>query len=420
LSYLRVRQVGPVNDFTYEPFQRLNVITGDNSLGKTFLLEAAWAALTGEWAACSLLPNHAATKSGPRIDYGVATRTKNVLRATASYDWERQQWKPVRPSKVQSGLAIFARYDGSFAVWDPARAPGADAGRDPHITEHIVFKKEHIWDGRDIDVQGRKRVVCNGLVRDWVAWQTGKSSHIFDSLVACLHGLSPGDGERLRPGQPVRLPFDSRDFPTLTMPYGDVPIVHASAGIQRIAALAYFLVWSWHEHMMNCELSRREPQRRIILLVDEIEAHLHPRWQREIVPALVQTVAALQTQALPQVHIATHSPMVMASLEAVFDEEVDALWHLTLKRDFVGLDQLEFVKRGPSDMWLMSEVFGLEQPRSLPAEKAMSQAKDLQMRDSADRDQIAGVHAELKKWLAQDDAFWPRWLFWAKQKGVEI
>ena len=36
------------------------------------------------------------------------------------------------------------------------------------------------------------------------------------------------------------------------------------------------------------------------------------------------------------------------------------------------LEELPFVKRGRADLWLMSEVFGLGQPRSLPAEHAIN------------------------------------------------
>lgn len=46
-----------------------------------------------------------------------------------------------------------------------------------------------------------------------------------------------------------------------------------------------------------------------IVLIDEIEQHLHPAWQREVVPALCQTFP--QTQFI----IATHSPEVISSVE---------------------------------------------------------------------------------------------------------
>ena len=136
-------------------------------------------------------------------------------------------------------------------------------------------------------------------------------------------------------------------------------------------AMAYVLVWAWHEHLANSELIRRSPQRRVVLMVDEVEAHLHPRWQRVIVPALMKVVSHLSPVVTPQVHLATHSPMIMASAETVFDERIDDLHHLRQEGSDVILEELPFVRRGRSDWWLMSSAFGLRHPRSLPAERAI-------------------------------------------------
>ena len=52
---------------------------------------------------------------------------------------------------------------------------------------------------------------------------------------------------------------------------------------------------------------RRMP---FILLIDEIENHLHPAWQRRVIPALVETFPNMQLIAT------THSPFVVAGREA--------------------------------------------------------------------------------------------------------
>lgn len=112
------------------------------------------------------------------------------------------------------------------------------------------------------------------------------------------------------------------------MPYGqDVPLVFASAGMKRVVALAYLLVWTWHEHLRACELIDDEPAQEIIFLIDEIEAHLHPQWQRRIVPALLDVMDALtgDHQVPTQLLVATHSPLVLASVESHFNSQIDAL-----------------------------------------------------------------------------------------------
>src|SRR5581483_9531381 len=56
LRYLTLNAIGPAQHFRYEPGERLNLITGDNSLGKTFVLECIWWALTGTWLDAPAIP----------------------------------------------------------------------------------------------------------------------------------------------------------------------------------------------------------------------------------------------------------------------------------------------------------------------------------------------------------------------------
>ncbi|HEX8070837.1 MAG TPA: AAA family ATPase [Pyrinomonadaceae bacterium] len=420
VSLLELHHIGPATLFRYEPAERLNIITGDNSLGKTFILECMWWALTGEWLDDPVYPKEDATKSEPRIVCSITTERGRTHEFESKYNWERQAWRKLPKRDVVPGLVIYARFDGSFAVWDPARLYQKEQ-RDGEQPTHLYFRREDIWDGLvSDDEQGRPQWLCNGLIRDWVAWQTGGQRYheLYQSLVACLKAFSPTGVESLIPGEPKRLPGDTREFPTLKMPYGRVPVIHASAGVQRIIALAYILVWSWHEHRANSLLLRRAPQRRLILIIDEIEAHLHARWQRVIVPALLSVIAQLASSVKPQAHLATHSPLVMASAEPVYNEEIDNLHNLKLVEQDVVLEEILFVKRGKADSWLMSDVFGLDQARSLPAEQAIEDAKKLQLVEDPPVDSIIDVNNRLTKLLAPDDEFWVRWRYFAKKRGL--
>jgi predicted ATPase len=42
LESLHLKNVGPAPELRFEPAERLNLITGDNGLGKSFLLDVAW------------------------------------------------------------------------------------------------------------------------------------------------------------------------------------------------------------------------------------------------------------------------------------------------------------------------------------------------------------------------------------------
>lgn len=58
LSYLELSNVGPASHLCIEPASRLNIISGDNGLGKTFLMDCAWWALTGIWSETFACPRN--------------------------------------------------------------------------------------------------------------------------------------------------------------------------------------------------------------------------------------------------------------------------------------------------------------------------------------------------------------------------
>ncbi len=421
LQQLKLREVGPAEQIELDLAPRLNLITGDNSLGKTFLLECAWWALTGTWA--SKYPAYPLPRAqNPGIAFQIGKEYQLERLQEVSYSWRAQKWAAQKNRHILPGLSIFCQADGSFAVWDPAKLENPHEF-DPETEAFIRISPSEIWDGVRIQ-RGNKTVVrCRGLIEDLLTWQSAPDQSRFIAFCTALKELSPHAEYPLIPGKPERLPTDEkdvRDMPTLQFPYGSVPIVLCSAGIKRIVALAYLLVWAWNEHVINSQLIREEPQRSIVLLIDEMEAHLHPFWQRVIVPAIMKVVQALSEEVGTQIIIATHSPLVLASVEPLFDEGIDALFHLYQDRGSVQLQHIPFVKRGRIDQWLISDVFGLEQPRSLSAEQVIEIANKLQLEDDVSKEEVQEVHDQLVKILAPDDEFWPLWTYFAQTRGVSL
>jgi hypothetical protein len=313
------------------------------------------------------------------------------------------------------GIVIYARVDGGFSVWDPARnywrnAPSIgvnDSDRPPAYH----FDNQSVWLGLTVN----DKRACEGLIRDWVSWQKGNDPE-FRLLVQVLEVLSVPE-EPLKVGPPKRVRLgEGFDTPTIETPYGTVPITHASAGIRRAVALAYLLVWAWREHRLASELLRREPEHRLVLLIDEPETHLHPKWQRLFVPAVLRAIEALQEndRLMTQLITATHAPLVLASLEPIFDPRQDDLFHLDLRDGRVEVRSGMWAKQGDADSWLTSEVFNLEQARSLEAERAIEAAEAFMRGDESAlpeglRTQRA-IDQALRRLLPAHDRFWARWL----------
>jgi hypothetical protein len=417
LHALSFAEVGPSRGLTYEPSDRLNVITGNNSLGKTFLLDLIWWALTGTWAGLTAEPQRLA-HSSPKIRTVLRTGSSRLHETTYSYS-RHLEWTSRSKSEVRGGLVVYARYDGSFAIWDASRVELLKTENN-EAPEWVFLTRENVWNGLSVSTRQRSVSVCNGLMNDWLLWQTGGSrfADTFETFCFALSALSPDlHDQPLAPGEPTRIGIDTRELPTLRMPYGEVPLIHASAGVKRIVALAYMLVWTWHEHLRASALIGQKPQRRLVIIIDEIEAHLHPLWQRLIVRSLMEVVRLLSNEVDAQLHIATHSPLVLASVEPFFEPERDGLHHLRLAGSDVRMEGLPFVKRGTADLWLMSDAFGLEQARSSEAEQAIEDATALQLEDEPSPSQVREVNQRLVRLLAHDDEFWPMWRYFAKIKG---
>lgn len=413
LKYLKLHQVGLAPELRIDWAKRINLIAGDNGLGKSFLLDLVWWALTRTWAGSVALP--AASTKKASIEYVVQGKTKTAAPVVSVFHRADQSWPLSQARPTMPGIVIYIRIDGGFSVWDPARNYWRT---DPGRPAAYHFDAADVWNG--LELNGQR--VCEGLERDWVSWQEGRKPQ-FESLEAVLRVLSPPN-EPLKAGPPQRLFVgEGRDRPTLLVGAQTVPVALASAGVRRMLALAYFLAWAWHEHRMAAKLLGKLPENRVVILFDEPETHLHPRWQRTVLPSLLAAIESLQGKRgqRPQMMVATHSPLVAASLEPMFDTTQDDLIHLSLSNGRVVADQGSWTVQGDATNWLVSEVFGLEQARSVEAEQAIEAAEAL-MRGETPRHlkTKSAIHAALKQLLPAGDPFWPRWLVQTKAiKGVD-
>jgi hypothetical protein len=418
----------------FELAPRLNLLTGDNSLGKSFVLDAIWWVITQRWVGEAALPTPLGTGLRPVV-VGRWRQPETIVERRWEFERGTWRWKLVQEPEadVSSRLreetvyartpALYVRVGGGFSVWDPLRNV-----QDVSIGSATTFERpvpldlspSHVWDGLTVPVHallpgGPQRVACNGLIRDWQTWRYQRPG-VFKTFEQVLAGLSPHpERERLRAGEAVRIsPEEARDIPSIVLPYGPVPITVASAGLRRVLSLAYLLVWMWHEHIEAARLEAVAPSRELIILIDEFEAHLHPQWQRVILPALFEVLRALEPSLAVQVIATTHSPLVLASAEPIFEEPRDALFHFDARGGTVEVHRYDWMQQGDVVGWLTSEVFGLEQARSREAERAIEAAEAFMRGDMPKLPESLktreAIHAELQRLLPGHDPFWARWI----------
>jgi len=158
-----------------------------------------------------------------------------------------------------------------------------------------------------------------------------------------------------KPEEPSGVKFET--------PYGIVPLSGLSLGYQTTLAWTLDLATRLYERYPNSANPLAEPA---IVLVDEIDLHLHPYWQRRIIADLTQHFPKIQ-------FIATaHSPlMVQAATDA----------NLAVLREQDGQAMIEnrpyFVESWRVDQILTSELFDLASARSPRIERLIAERNAL-------------------------------------------
>jgi hypothetical protein len=420
LEYLHLDNVGPAPSMEMELAPRLNLLTGDNGLGKSFLLDVAWWALTRKWphdingrltSGYRALPRN--VRQSASIEFRVESKA-GIVQYKSTYSREDQAWTGKRGRPHNPGLVIYAHADGGFSVWDPVRnywKTSADADVQENVPAY-VFTPTEVWEGLWIERDGKRVNVCRGLLDDWAVWirENGEPARQMAKILASL--AAPDEILEVGPLLPLSVD-EAHDYPTIRTSYAsDVRIIHASAGIRRCAALAYMLMWSWERHVALADAQGFDRTNRVILLFDEIESHLHPRWQRSILHSVLDVAGVLHSNATVQLIAATHSPLVLASAEPFFDPARDAWFDLDLdhRSGQVELRRRPFVHHGDVSNWLTSNAFDLQDARSLEAEAAIAHARALLRNPQPSLAEARAIDDELKAaGLPGIDPFWVRW-----------
>jgi hypothetical protein len=120
---------------------------------------------------------------------------------------------------------------------------------------------------------------------------------------------------------------------------------------------------------MTCPSGKKLVENRGIVMIDEIDLHLHPEWQMHVLPTLAN--------ALPKIQfiVTSHSPLIVGSLE----------WMniVTMQPDPGQATRIERIAQAvhglDADQVLLTDFFGLASTR---AEGPKRRMKDLSLRAS--------------------------------------
>ncbi len=107
-----------------------------------------------------------------------------------------------------------------------------------------------------------------------------------------------------------------------------------------------------------------------ILILDEIDLHMHPAWQREIIGNLTKIFT--RTQFI----VTAHSPLIA---QAAFNSNLALLKRIG---DHIRIiNEPDIVKSWRIDQVLTSDLFGLKDSRNIKIEKVLTRRRNLLMKD---------------------------------------
>ena len=368
------------------------VLAGRNSSGKTSLLQAVAAALLTPAQAYGLVPDLSGWRSG---DPGLIELTLTGSDADPA----------AAPRNRVDGLAGRADIEVSCTwqlppperehlrpqtVWQ-RRLGGAADGAEAEALADAEW--EFALLGSITGYGPYRRMSQSGARRDDRAFLS-----LFDEEAALNEGIAwlvDADHRRLegRPGAAetveavlgvlgdellpdgLRVTGVSSDGISVRDENGEFPLAGMSQGVRTAVALAVSLIWELVREDPAAFLRRRDGRfvvtRPGIVLIDEIDAHLHVTWQQRIGYWLKTHFPEIQFI------VTTHSPYIcqaadpngLIRLGAAGDRTAPAVVDEELYRRVV---------YGSGDDAVLSELFGLDSPFSSEAEQLRRRAGDLE------------------------------------------
>jgi len=373
IDRVRVEGIGPLPTAPLAISPRWTLLLGDNATGKSTLLRAIALALSGDADGLS--------RSAERLLNCMGTSTASVTLSLGGTSYTSTLVSASRELRVQAKRT--PTQDGRWLTLGfPAMrglsqrtilGPTALDSPEPSVADLLPLL-EGVADARLDD--NRQWIVNTALLAE----TEPRAKQLLTRWFALLQTIMPGATFAYAGLDRARWQV------MVTTDDGVLPIEQLSQGMVSTIGWVGTLLRRLYDAYPKSEAPERESA---LVLVDEIDAHLHPAWQRSIVQLVKDNFPNVQVIAT------SHSPLVAGALDAQ-----DRL--LRLRRTGQGRVEIQEVTERlahyRADQILTSDAFGLDQTASTQGvaqhlEYAALQAKS--QRSPAEAERLATLHDTL-------------------------
>ena len=348
IASLSITEVGPFDEIEFEFDPQVNVFTGPNNSGKSSVL-----CVLGDIAVYPFSFPEKLLRSDNIAKFKVRIQANSDITLQGELPCHIVSHEGGGPSegywtKKRSDEYIAAMKEIGYSKFIPAlrrgtdfRSPGPTPGPTNQQTDEIelAFRSDP-FDGERIGQQRvTRRVRTRSAQREVadldpelkrrLALTSENPSLVSDEAVIqkiieldyrsylrkkeAFHDVITRVGEiasEITDGFPIKFIGVNEDdngfFPEFETIDGVVPLNTMSQGTQSIIQWLGHLLIGYAEYYDFPDNLEENPG---VLIIDEIDAHLHPSWQQRIIPALTHHFPHLQ------IFCSTHSPLMLAGLK---------------------------------------------------------------------------------------------------------
>lgn len=297
LQSVSLVNIGPFDTLDLDLTASWNVLLGDNGVGKTVVLRAIAASLCGDAAEQAVVARLLRTGSpSGSIRLSVGTREYRVELKRDSDDRVRIESVSLSPLKLDNWLVLGFPALRSIPL-DTPRGPSETKSKVPSADDLLPI----LTGQPDTRISNLKQWIVN---LDYAASRsdvrTSNARKLLNRFFDVLQRLTPD----------MRLKLDSINPKTMQIMIdtdaGTVPLEVLSQGTGSVMCWIGALL----ERLYEVHVSLDDPEQGgALVLIDEIDAHMHPKWQQSIVGNMKEIFPNVQFLAT------THSPLIVVGLE---------------------------------------------------------------------------------------------------------
>lgn len=401
INSLYLSNVGPFEEIEFEFDPQVNVFTGPNNSGKS---SALWA--LGDITVFPFDFPDKLLRSGHHAIFRLNIEEREdefsgqfpLLRANIHHEHgadSEQYWTAERWQDHINVLKIigYSKFIPALRRSTDFRSKGPKSERkrereDEYYTAEI--EEEHLRRQRTLisphaDLVSDEAVIEKIIELDYRSYVKGQSEYR-----NIIHRISKIASE-IAQGFPIEFIGVDEDrkgfFPKFSTIDGFVPLNTLSQGTQSIVQwLAHLLIGYAEYYDFPDELEEKSG----ILIIDEIDAHLHVSWQQRVIPTLTRHFPNLQ------IFCSTHSPLMLAGLK---QGQIQLL-----RRDEKGKVS---VSRNESDIYswtadeILRQLLELRTPTDLATSEHLDRLQQLRQKQELSSDEAEELD-KLRHMVSQD------------------